>query len=1037
MLSGIIRWTLDRPRLVLAAAVLLLVYGGLVLSRAKLDVFPDFVPPQAEVQTEAPGLSADQVEQLVTRPVEQAVMGAAGVAAVRSESLQGVSVVTVVFKDGSDPYRARQVVAEALSEIGSGLPAGVGAPKVAPLTSSTMDLLKVGFTSDKLSPMQLRDIVQWTVRPRLLAAAGVARATVYGGQVRRVEVQVRPQELAARDLGLDDVLTAVRAATGVSGGGYIDTPQQRILIDSRGQPLSAADIAAAPLPAAPGQAPARVGDIARVVDAPGPLNGDALIMGKPGVLISLSSQYGANTLEATHAVEAALKELAPALKAQGVVMNAGLHRPANFIGSALGGIADDLAIGAVLIALVLFAFLRDLRTVAIAFVSIPLALLTAVLVLDRMGSTINTMTLGGLAVALGVVVDDAVIGTENIVRRLRNPHPDLTLRQVILDASVEVRAPVVYATLMLALVLLPVLMLHGLQGAFFSPLAAAFIIATLASLAVAVLVTPPLALLLLNNARLHDEPPLLVRAKDWHQRLLTRVMGAPMAALAASVAAAAVTVAGFALFNQELLPSFREGHFVLDVAGPPGTSLPVMRDYGARITRDLLAIDGVQSVEQQLGRAEGGEDIFGTERCEFHVELKPHLSGKRQDDIQQEIHKVLDSYPGLTTEVLTFLGDRIGESLSGETAALSVGIYGADMDTLERVAGQVAAVLGKVPGAADVKVQTPPSAPVVRVDLNFPALAQYGVTAAEAMDAVQAAFQGATAAQIFEQNRTIDIAVVTPPELHQDPEAVGDLLVRGAGGAVAPLHDIAKVYLTEGRTVVSHEGGRPRQVVTANPPPRDVARVTRAAQQAIARDVKLPAGVYLDYAGTAEGAAAARKELLFNSAIAVAGVVALLLLAFGSGRDTALILGSTPFALVGGVAAVALTGASLSLGSLVGFVTLFGVAARNAILLVSHLRHLVAVEQHDWSLDTVRLAARERLTPIVMTALVTGLGVLPLAISTGQAGREIQGPMAIVILGGLVTSTIASLVLLPSLVWRFGRAPEPAPQPSSRPLPAA
>ncbi len=1022
LLSGIVGWTLKRPRLVIAAALMLLIYGGLVLSHAKLDVFPDFVPAQAEVQTEAPGLTAEQVEQLVTRPVEQSVNGAAGVASVRSESISGLSVVKVIFAEGSDPYRARQVVSEAISEI-RGLPAGVLAPKVTPLTSSTMDLLKVGFTSDRLSPMELRDLVQWTVRPRLLSAAGVARATIYGGQVRRLEVRVRPADLAARNLSLSDVLAAVKASTGVSGGGYIDTPQQRILIEPRGQARTAADVAAAPLPSVAGAAPASIGDVAEVVDGAGPLNGEALIMGKPGVLLSMSSQYGANTLQATHAVEAALAELEPALKARGVTVNKDLHRPANFISSALKGIADDLAIGAVLIALVLFLFMRDLRTVAIAFISIPLALLTAVIVLDRMGSTINTMTLGGLAVALGVVVDDAVIGTENIVRRLRTPAPGATVSDVILHASVEVRAPVIYATLMLALVLLPVLLLHGLQGAFFSPLAAAFIIATLASLAVAILVTPPLALLLLNKARLHDEPGVLTRTKDWHQGLLARAIARPRWAVGATVVAAAATVAGFLLFNSELLPSFREGHFVLAVQGPPGTSLAVMRDYGQRITKDLLVIKGVQSAEQQIGRAEGGEDPFGTERSEFHVELKPGLSGQRQDEIQAGIHKVLGSYPGLTTEVLTFLGDRIGESLSGATAALAVGVYGADLDTLDKTAAQIAAVLEKVPGAVDVKVQTPPSTPVVRIDLDFQALARYGVSPAEALDAVQTAYQGATVAEIFQDIRAIDIAVTTAPDLRQDPEGVGDLLIRSATGTVVPLKSIAKVYLTEGRTSVSHDSGRPRQVVTANPPPKDVAKVSKAAEKAITAQVKLPPGVYLDYTGTAQGAAAARKELLLNTGLAVAGVVALLLLAFGSGRATALILGATPFALVGGVIAVALTGATLSLGALVGFVTLFGVAARNSILLISHLDHLIEQEGHDWSVATVLLATRERVTPILMTALVTGLGVLPLAISTGQAGREIQGPMAVVILGGLITSTIASLLLLPALAWRYGRAP--------------
>ena len=1021
MLSAIVGWTLNRPRLIIAAAILLLVYGGIVLTRAKLDVFPDFAPAQVEVQTVATGLTAEQVEQLVTRPVEQAINGAAGVAALRSDSIAGLSVVKVDFTQGSDPFRDRQVVSEALNEVDR-MPAGVSAPKVTPLTSSTMDLLKVGFTSDKLTPMQLRDLVDWTVRPRILAADGVARATVYGGELRRIEVRVKPAALAARDLSLTDVLAAVKGAVGVSGGGYIDTPQQRILIESRSLVQSAADIAAAPLPALAGAAPARIGDVAEVVDGPAQLNGDALILGKPGVLLSISSQYGANTLQATHAVEAALAELAPALKARGVTVNTGLHRPANFITSALSGIGDDLGIGAVLIAAVLFLFMRDLRTVAIAFVSIPLALLTAVIVLDQMGSTLNTMTLGGLAVALGVVVDDAVIGTENIVRRLRTRPEGSSPSAVILAASVEVRAPVIYATLMLALVLLPVLLLHGLQGAFFSPLAAAFIIATLASLAVAVAITPPLALLLLRGARLHGEPKFLHHTKAWHHRLLERAIAAPGWAVAATAVATAATVAGFLLFNSELLPSFREGHFVLGVSGPPGTSLAVMREYGQRISKDLMAIDGIADVEQQIGRAEGGEDTWGTEKSEFHVELKPRLSGGRQDEIQARIHKLLDGYPGLKTEVLTFLGDRIGESLSGETAALAVGVYGADLDTLDRLAAQIAATLKTVPGAVDVQVQTPPSTPVVRVDLDIPSLARFGIAPADALDAVGAAYQGQIAAEIFQQNRTLGVVVTTTPDLRRDPEAVGDLLIRSPGGAAVPLKAIAKVYLTEGRTSVSHEGGRPRQVVTANPAPRDVAKVAKAAEAAIADKVKLPPGVYVNYSGTAQGAAEARKELLFNLALAVGGVVALLLLAFGSGRATMLILGATPFALVGGVIAVALTGHSLSLGSLVGFVTLFGVAARNSILLIAHLEQLIAEEGHDWSINTVMLATRERVTPILMTALVTGLGVLPLAISTGQAGREIQGPMAIVILGGLVTSTIASLVLLPSLAWRYGRA---------------
>lgn len=1023
MLTAIVRWSLSRPFLIAAGALLLLIYGVVVLQRTKFDVFPNFVPSQAEIQTEAPGLSPDQVEQLVTRPIEQAVNGAAGVTSVRSESIQGLSIVTVIFADGVDPYRARQVVTESLGEAAGTLPKGVGSPQVAPLTSATMDLLKVGFTSDKVDPAALRDLVQWQIRPRLLAVPGVARATIYGGTIRRIEVQVRPDDLAARDLAIGDVAGAVQQSTSVIGGGYIDTPQQRLPVEPRGQAQTAADIAAAPLPA-PAGAPtaiAHVGDVATVTEGPAPNNGDALIMGKPGVLISLSSQYGANTLEVTRAVERALEEFQPMLAKQGVTMTTGLHRPANFIDAALRGIMDDLVIGAVLIAIVLFLFMRSVAAVLISFVSIPLSLLTAIIVFDLFGVTINTMTLGGMAVALGVVVDDAIIDVENIIRRLRNAPDDVLPPATILAASVEVRAPVIYATLVVALVLAPVLMLSGLQGAFFAPLATAFILATLASLGVAVIVTPALSLILLRNARLPEEPGPLRWLKARIGDVLLRLIDRPRTIMTGSIVAVLLGAAATASFTTELLPSFKEGHFVLGVSGPPGTALGVMRNYGAHITHDLLAIPGIQSVEQQIGRAQGGEDTWGTERSEFHVELAPGLSGTRQDEIQDQIHKVLDAYPGLTTEVLTFLGDRIGESLSGETASLAIGIYGADVATLDQLADRIAAVVKTVPGSVDVQRATPPQTPVVRITVDLQRAAARGVNPAEIVSAVQTAYQGDAAAQIFREDRSIDVALTLPPDLRDTPEAVGNLLVRSAAGATMPLDQVATVSLDQDRTVIAHEGGRVREVVTTNPPPQEAGAVTAAVRRAIATQVRLPPGVYLEYEGTADAAAAARNELLRNVGFAVVGMIALLAIAFGSGRSVALIFASAPLAMIGGVIAVLLTGRLLSLGSLVGFVTLFGVAARNSILLLSHAEHLVASEGRPWSIETLVLATRERMTPILMTALVTGLGLLPLAIGSGQAGREIQGPMAFVILGGLVTSTVTTLLVMPVLIWRFAR----------------
>ncbi|MBC7668384.1 MAG: efflux RND transporter permease subunit [Gemmatimonadaceae bacterium] len=1023
MLSLIVRVCLRHPGIVLLCALLLLGFGGATVVSARYDVFPEFVPPQASVQTEATGLTPEQVEALVTRPLETVINGANGVAAVRSESIQGLSVITVIFVEGSDPFRARQVVAEALSEAAGRLPAGVSAPKLSPLTSSTMDLLKIGFTSDRLSPMALRDLVQWTVRPRMLATPGVARATIFGGDQRRLEVRVRPTDLIARNIALSEVATAVQASTLVRGGGFAETPSQRILVEPTNGAVTAKSLSGALLPAASGL-PVRLGDVADVVEAPAPKFGDALIMGRGGVLIALSSQYGANTLDATRAAEATLAELRPALEAQGVKIYPSLHRPANFIDSALRGIRTDLLIGAGMIGLILLVFLRDLRVAFIAFVSIPLSLLAALIVLDRMGQTINTMTLGGLAVALGVVIDDAIVGVENIVRRLREDRSESDRVGIIEAASVEVRAPVVYATYVLALTIAPILFLTGLQGAFFGPLAFAFLLATLASLAVAITVTPALSLLLLRRVRLHGEPGYLRKLKSLHARVLEPICARPRLVVAGAALVGVLALGAFLVFGSELLPTFRERHYVLQVNGPAGASMGWMRDLGARITKDLLAIPEVATVEQQIGRAEAGEDTFPPHRSEFHVELRP-LGGAGEDRVLARIREVLAQYPGVQSEALTFLGDRISESLSGETAKVAVNVYGPDLDVLDRVAADVARALQSVPGAADVQVKAQPGAPTLKIVLDPDRMALRGVAPTDAYDAIETAFQGRTVAQVTGADRITEVAIVLPPELQRDPEGVGALLVRTADGATAPLSDVATIRLGEGRTVINHDGGQRRQVVTANPTQADVSGFVRDARAQVARTVTLPPGVFLEYTGVAQGQAAAARQILVNVAAASIGITALLVLAFGGGRPAGLILAGTPFALAGGVAAVALTGGVLSLGALVGFVTLFGIAARNAILLISHVDHLVSEEGQLWGLATVLRATQERVTPILMTALVTGLGLAPLALEAGQSGREVQGPMAAVILGGLITSTLMSLLLLPALVlaYRYPRGP--------------
>jgi CzcA family heavy metal efflux pump len=1029
MLAAIIRWSLRFPLVVCALAVILVVYGILVLSRSKYDVFPEFVPPQASVQTEAPGLVAEQVELLVTLPIEQAISGASGVEAVRSETISGLSVVTVVFQETMDPYRSRQIVAEALGEVAARLPQGVKPPKLTPLVSSTMDLLKLGFVSDKISAMELRDLVQWTIRPRLLAVAGVARATLYGGDERQLQVEVDPRELNAHDLAFSDVVAAVRSATGVRGGGFIETANQRVLIESQGQVLTPQALGAAVLPMAGGP-PLKLSDFANIKEGAAPKFGDTLIMGKPGVMLGLSSQYGANTLEVTRAVEAEIAALRPSLAARGVRLYADLHRPANFIENALRGVRGDVLVGAALIALLLFLFLRDLRSVVVAFASIPLALLSAVIVVNALGWTINTMTLGGLAVALGVVVDDAIIDVENIVRRLRSARAAGALhdagtaavadaRDVIHAASLEVRAPVVYATFVVVLVLAPMLLLSGLQGSFFAPLAASFIFATLASLVVALTVTPAASLLLLGRAVPTYEAYWLRRLKSFHERTLERWIPHPRWVICVSLAVMVLAALALPFFGGQLMPPFREGHFVVQSVGPAGASLEAMKAIGTRVSRDLLAVPGVLSVEQTIGRAESGEDTWEPNRSEFHIELA-RMSGKEETRTQEGIRAVVERYPNLQSQVLTFLGDRLSESLSGETADVAINIFGPDLDELDRVAADIQQVVRAVPGAKDVQVKAPSGAPFLRVALRPERLQQYGFTAADVLDTVETGYHGATAAQVYDSNKVVDLVVRLPEADRLDPEAIGTLLIRAASGVTVPLRELATVSAAEGRTSIMHEGARRRQVVTVNPATADVAGFVAATHAAINQHVKLPDTVYLQFAGVAAGEAAARREVLLHAAIAAVGIVLLLLIAFEDARTVTLILATTPFALVGGVIAVALTGATLSIGSLVGFVTLFGIVARNAILLVAHVEHLIAIEGATWSVPTVLRGARERLVPILMTALVTALGLLPLALGSGETGREVQGPMAIVILGGLVTSTLMNLLVLPVLMWRFG-----------------
>ncbi len=1022
MLSRIVEISLRHRGIVRALALGLLGWGGYIASKASLDVFPEFVAPQVTIQAEAPGLSAEQVEVLVTRPIENAVNGAAALESVRSESIQGLSVVTVVFKEGTDIYIGRQSLAEKLGTLALQLPAGVRAPTLSPLTSSTMDLLKVGFVCDKMSGRDLRTLVDWTIKPRLLAVQGVAAASVFGGEVEQLQVQVMPEKLAAFDLTLTDILECAKASTGVLGAGFIDTPGQRVVIQTSGQMFTPEDLGEVVV--RKGSPVVRLRDVAKVVLGAEPKFGDTIIMGKPGVLITLKSQYLANTMTVTEGLEKALEELRPVLKAKDITLYDRLHRPATFIETALGHVQDSLLIGGALVGIVLLLFLLDLRIAFISFISIPLSLLTAVLILDCRGVSLNTMTLGGFAVAIGVVVDDAIIDVENILRRLREnaalPKPRALL-QVVLDASIEVRSAVVYATFIVAVVFTPVLTMTGLQGRFFGPLGVAFILSIMASLAVALTVTPAMCLIFLSRAKAHDEPFWIRGLKVLHRDWLLFFARWPSLTIFGALTLVGGACSLVPYFGGELLPEFREGHFVVGVSGRPGMSIEESLRTGKQLSDMMLANEHIATVEQQVGRAEAGEDTWGPNQSEFHIELKRGTTPAEEVETQAFLRDMLEEFPGIQSEVMTFLGDRISESISGETAMVVVNVFGEDLDQLDLVAKEISAELSATPGNADVQVQAPPGAPVLAVHLRPERLTQFGFRPLEVLEAVQTAFQGADVAQMVRGNRIHELAVILDESARRDPETVGDLMLMNGDGVRMPLRQLADVELTNGRPSINHEGARRRQTVTCNVEKRDVTSFVKEARAKVKANVKLPGAVYLEWSGAAEEQAKAQRELLIHSLVAGLAVILLLCLVFHRASHVALVLANLPFALVGGVLAVFAEGGNTSIGSLVGFVTLFGISTRNSIMLISHYQHLVEHEGAAWNLETVARGASERLLPILMTALVTALGVLPLALGSGEAGREIEGPMAIVILGGLVSSTLLNLLVLPSFAWKFGR----------------
>ena len=1021
MLSAIVHFSVRFRGIVIALAVVLLAYGVTVLAATRYDVFPEFAPPQVAIQTEAPGFTPEQVETLITTPIENAINGVPGIATVRSQSIQGLSVITTVFADGTDIYRARQVVGERLTEVARGLPITAKAPVMTPLTSSTGTVLVIGLTSHARSLMEERTFADWTLKPRLLAVPGVARVSVFGGEVRQLQIQLDPVRLRALGLSIADVVTAATHATGVRGAGVIDNANQRIVVRTEAQLTTPALLAQSAIRES-GGAVIRLGDVGRVVEGAEPRVGAAAIEGTPGVVMNIDAQLGGNIRDVSAAVERALADVQPTITAEGYVLHPTLFRPATFVDVALSNITHSLLLGGVLVTIVLLLFLADFGAAAVSLTAIPLSLLTAIIVLNQLGVSVSTLSLAGLAIAVGEVVDDAIIDVENIARRLRenralgNPR---SAPQVVIDASLEVRSSVVYATFIVALVFLPVIALSGVQGALFRPLGLAYIFAILASLAVALTVTPALTYVFLARRTQHaGESRFLSRLKRSYRRQLVAFERHPKTVMATTGALIFVAIIMIPFFGATFLPDFNEGHYIVHMSAVPGTSLDESLRMGRIATAAMRADPRVLSVAQRVGRAELAEDTWGTHYSEFDVNLAP-LSGEGAEILQRDLRARLAQIPGVVFAVKPFLTERIEESVSGSTAPVVVKLFGNDLDSLDAGARTVAATVRATPGAGGVQVGAPSVAPEATVLFHPAALAAVGIPAEEALTAVETATTGATVTQVFEGNRATDVVVMLNHAQLTRPEDLANIPLSGSNGRIVTLGQVATIARTTGRYSISHEGARRVQPVTSDVTGRDVASFTDALGNALAR-VRLPRGVYTEIAGTAAAQKTAQHELLMRSLLVAAGIVMLLWMAFGSTRRMLLVLVNLPFALVGGVFAVFATSGVLSLGSLVGFVTLFGISTRNAIMLISHYDHLVRVEGATWGIETAIRGATERLGPVTMTTLVTALGLLPLAIGRGAPGREIEGPLAIVILGGLVTSAVLTLFVLPTLALRFG-----------------
>lgn len=1024
MFNAIIGWALKNRLLVVAIAALVLVWGVYVALKLPVDVFPDLNKPTVTILTEAGGLAPEEVETLVSFPIETLMNGVPGVTRVRSQSGVGLSIVYIEFDWGTDIYRNRQLVAEKLSLAKEQLPEGV-TPTMGPISSIMGEIMLISVKSKKgeTNPLDVRTIADWTIRPRLMNIQGVAQVINIGGGVKQYQALVSPEKLKQFGVTIEEVATALKESNENTTGGFVNTQSQEYLVRNLARFYSLDELKNTVV-VYRNNTPIKLGDIATVEFGPKIKRGDAGTMGQPAVIMSVQKQPGADSIVLTEKVDEAIKELQGTLPPD-VEINTQLFRQAHFIENAVDNVKEALRDGAILVMIVLFLFLLNFRTTFITLTAIPLSFVVTFLIFKALGVTINTMTLGGLAVAIGELVDDAIVDIENIFRRLREnrqlatPKPTL---EVIYHASLEIRSSIVYATFIVALVFIPLFALSGIEGRLLAPLGLAYITSLVASLIISLTVTPVLASYLLPKMKAmhHDKDGFLVRfLKKWDEKLLHRTLRHPWIVIGGAILMFLITIATLPFVGTSFLPEFNEGTLTINVLTQPGVSLEESSRIGQIAEQLLLQIPEVKSTGRRTGRAELDEHAEGVHYTEIDVDLKE--GGRSREEILHDIRDNLATIPGITSNVGQPISHRIDHLQSGVRAQIAVKLFGDDLTTLRAKAEEIENVMKTVGGATDVQIEKQVLIPQIRFNVNRTAAAQYGLKPGEIVNTLETALNGKKVSEAVEGQRRYDVVVRFDDASRNSLEALKNVTIDTPNGTQIPASAVADIEIIPGPNQVLRENTKRRIVILSNVAERDLGSVVQEMQDRIKAQVQLPEGYFLEYGGQFQAQQEATRTLSILSVFSLVAIFFLLMKALGDWHAALQVMINIPLALIGAIIAMHITGGVFSVATLVGFISLVGITSRNGIMMISHYLHLMREEGENFTEQMIIRGSLERLVPVLMTALTAGLSLVPLVIAADAPGKEILHPLAVVVLGGILTSTLLDQMVTPAVFYKFGK----------------